>query len=187
MLGGDIAVASVPGKGSTFSLTIATGPLYGAAQIVPAANMVEPKLPVSRSLPTLACRILLAEDGPDNQRLLIHILQKAGAEVTVADNGQSAVDLALTESRAGRAFDVILMDMQMPIMDGYAATQRLRIAGYTGPIIALTAHAMKQDRQKSLDAGCDDYLAKPIDRSVLLDLVAKHLREQKHLEAVHPS
>ena len=94
--------------------------------------------------------------------------------MTVAENGQIAVDLALAAQQAGQPFDVILMDMQMPVMDGYEATRKLRSAGYQQPIIALTAHAMTEDRQKCLDAGCDDYMAKPVERESLLTLVAKY-------------
>jgi CheY-like chemotaxis protein len=118
--------------------------------------------------------LLLAEDGPDMQTLLIFQLNKAGAEVAVADNGQIAVDLALASEEEGRPFKLILMDMQMPVLDGYEATRRLRQQGYTRPIIALTALAMAGDRQKCLDAGCDDYVAKPIDQRRLVEIVAMH-------------
>jgi len=122
----------------------------------------------------LDCRILLVEDGPNNQRLAALLLGKAGAEVMVVEDGQKAVERAFQEGSADRPFDLILMDMQMPVMDGYEATSKLRQMGYRGPILALTAHNMKEDRQKCLDAGCDDYLAKPWDRKALLQLVSKY-------------
>jgi CheY-like chemotaxis protein len=115
-------------------------------------------------------RILLAEDGADNQRLLSYLLRRAGAEVSVADNGRIAVDHVLA---AGDAVDVIFMDMQMPELDGYQATKELRAGGYTGPIVALTANAMSTDRNRCLAAGCNDYMTKPVDRRALLGTCAR--------------
>ncbi len=102
------------------------------------------------------------------------MLKKAGAEVTVVENVKLAADAALAalnrknEDDIEHPFDVILMDMQMPVMDGYEATGLLRKKGYAGPIIALTAHAMASDRQKCIGAGCDDYASKPINRRELI-------------------
>lgn len=123
----------------------------------------------------LNCRILLAEDGLDNQKLVAHVLRKAGADVSVADDGKAAVDLALTAKQADRAFDIVLMDIQMPVMDGYEATRQLRKAGHTNPIIALTANTMTGNDQKCIEAGCNDYLTKPFELSALVAVVAKHL------------
>ena len=174
MLGGDIQVASTLGQGTTFHLTITMHPL-GDATTAKDSSDTNRRTAGHEYVPkTMDCRILLAEDGVDNQRLITHFLQKAGAEVSVVENGEKAVTLALEAKQADRAFDLILMDMQMPIVDGYEATRKLRASGYMGPIVALTAHAMKDDRQKTLDAGCDDYLSKPIDRKHLLKLVAQY-------------
>jgi two-component system, sensor histidine kinase len=177
MLGGSITVTSHPGKGSVFSLSIAAGALEGVSLL---ENLSEAELESERAAQEDTARriklngwLLLAEDGPDNQRLISYVLRKAGAEVIVADNGQMAVDLALSAQAKERPFDVILMDMQMPVLDGYAATRTLRTAGYTKPIIALTANAMAGDQEKCLNAGCDDYATKPIDRAKLLGTIAR--------------
>jgi CheY-like chemotaxis protein len=122
----------------------------------------------------LASRVLLVEDGPDNQRLITFFLTKAGAEVTLAENGEQAVQFALAARAENRSYDVVLMDMQMPIMDGYAATRHLREQGYDGPIIALTANAMTGDREKCLAAGCTDFTSKPVNRDKLLQLVSRY-------------
>ncbi|HHM13184.1 MAG TPA: response regulator, partial [Planctomycetaceae bacterium] len=114
-----------------------------------------------------SARILLVEDGELNRRLITTVLEHAGAQtVDVAPDGAAGVKRAMEAS-----YDVILMDMQMPVLNGYEATRRLREAGCTVPILALTAHAMTGDRQKCLAAGCNDYLSKPIDIDELLEKV----------------
>jgi signal transduction histidine kinase/DNA-binding NarL/FixJ family response regulator len=191
ILGGGVRVRSAPGQGTTFSVTIDPGPLENTPLVEhPAEAAGQDRRPPerralrrsSRDLPALNHRVLLVEDGPDNQRLIAYLLRKAGAEVVVAENGQAAIEqvvpaAALAEGKKPARFapfDVILMDIQMPVMDGYEATRRLRALGYTGRIVALTAHAMSQDRQQCLDAGCDAYLAKPIEQRVLLEVVAQY-------------
>ena len=118
---------------------------------------------------------MLAEDGSDNQWLFSHILKKAGADVDVVENGELALDAALAARDEGNPFDVILMDMQMPVMDGYEATGQLRREGFTGPIISLTAHAMDDDREKCIKAGCDDYVSKPFNRKILIEMIQQRL------------
>jgi CheY-like chemotaxis protein len=126
------------------------------------------------SLTQLNCRILLVEDDPDHRPLLSLMLAKAGSEVTAAENGQVAVDLARAARDAGLPFDLIVMDMQMPVLDGLAATRKLRAEGFKNPIIALTARAVSTDRQRCLAAGCDDFLSKPVARAELIGLLAAH-------------
>jgi CheY-like chemotaxis protein len=106
------------------------------------------------------------------------LLLDAGGKVELADNGQIALDLALAARQAGNPFGIICMDMQMPVMDGYEATQRLRGAGYKEPIIALTAHAMAGDREKCINAGCDDYISKPIDPEKLVEALGVWLAKE---------
>jgi CheY-like chemotaxis protein len=114
-------------------------------------------------------RILVAEDGPDNQRLVRHFLEKAGANVEIADNGRIAVDRVSNDA----SYDAILMDVQMPEMDGHEATRRIREMRYRGPVIALTAHALKEEREAILAAGCDDFLTKPIVRPTLIETIVR--------------
>ncbi len=132
------------------------------------------KIDFETELPLKDRHILLTEDGPDNQRLISFILKKAGARVTLADNGRVSFELATRAVNEGTPFDAILMDMQMPELDGYSATRLLRDADYAGPIIALTAHAMSGDKQKCLNAGCDDYLTKPVDRKKMIEVIASY-------------
>ena len=180
MLGGDISVKSELGQGSTFRLTIDAGDVNG---VVMCDRLEKPKaktevdgLSNSATDKLLAdCRLLLVEDGPDNQRLISFVLSKAGADVVTAENGLIGRDLALEAADQGQPFDMILMDMQMPVMDGYTATRELRQQGYPGPVIALTAHAMAENRQECIDAGCDDFATKPIDRAKLISAIQEWL------------
>ena len=182
MLGGEITVTSQPGCGSCFMLTLNLGKINAETLMQNADDSGNAVAQVAaRRHDMLAVRIdgrvLLAEDGPDNQRLISFVLKKAGAEVSAVENGRAAAEAALEAVRSGKPFDVILMDMQMPELDGYSATALLRSKGYSGRIIALTAHAMAGDRERCVAAGCDDYLTKPINREVFLPKIAQHVAE----------
>jgi signal transduction histidine kinase/ActR/RegA family two-component response regulator len=185
MMGGDILVSSKPGMGSTFSLTIATGPLQGVTMTDQPLVLDDAEMPTEKNAAPAApvridgMRVLLAEDGIDNQRLIAHVLKSRGAEVTIVENGRLAYEAAIKMSAEGKPFDVILMDIQMPEMDGYAATSKLRQKNYHGIIIALTAHAMDTDRQKCIAAGCDNYASKPVDRATLIKMLAQYFEQTR--------
>jgi len=118
-------------------------------------------------------KVLVAEDNPSNQKLIAILLQRMGLDVTLAGDGVEALE------RCGeQSFDIILMDMQMPNLNGYDATRQLRSQGAKTPIIAVTANAMAGDEQKCMDVGCDGYLSKPINRDKLDELVGQHLAVQ---------
>jgi len=127
---------------------------------------------VKQDKPLSGVKVLIAEDSPDNQMLMRQYLGIAGAEVEIADNGQEAIDKAMCGSH-----NLIIMDVMMPICDGYEATRTLRERGYTKPIIALTAHALKEQREQSLKEGCNEHLVKPINRPLLISTIAKFTQQ----------
>jgi PAS domain S-box-containing protein len=179
LLGGDIEVQSDLGKGSTFTVTIDGGPegvILGRQSVLPAAQEQDkPRLEGAR--PRFQGRILLAEDVPDVQRLLVAVLRRLGLEADVAGTGPAVCAQAEESLRRGRPYDLILMDIQLPEMDGYETTRRLRDSGWQGPIVALTAYTMASDREKCLSAGCDDYIPKPLTSKKLLDVLSRYLSQ----------
>jgi PAS domain S-box-containing protein len=172
-LGGELTVHSAPGKGSTFTVTVPTGDIAGVNLLQSPGEIICEDETGARWTPGVGVlrgvRILLAEDSIDNQQLLRTVLGNVGAEVEVVENGRLAVERAETGT-----FDVVLMDMSMPEMDGYEATRKLRDRGYQRPILALTANAMSSDCEHCLAAGCNAHLAKPIDRKQLIETVAQY-------------
>ncbi len=165
MMGGDVGVESVPWEGSCFSLRLPLAQPDCAAWIAQPAQWLQASRaghPVQASVPALLGDVLLAEDGEHNQRLIRALVEVTGARLEVVDNGEQAVQQALCGDH-----DLVLMDMQMPVMDGVTAVQMLRGSGYRTPIVALTANVMRHDVETYRQIGCDDVLAKPIDRSRL--------------------
>ena len=160
LLGGTLSVDTLADAGSTFSVVLNNVRFTTCHRDMFTATL-SPK-PAAR----LNASILVAEDGIDNQRLFAHHLKGTGALVTIVDNGQAAIDAAL---KSGTKFDLILMDMQMPVLDGYSAVTQLRVSGMTVPILAVTAHAMSGDGERCIAAGCSGFLSKPFTRSELLD------------------
>lgn len=163
-MGGDLELKwSIPGGGSNFSFSIpvkiSESPRAGSKHTVVAA---ESKLPLAGS------NILLVDDSLDNQMLISRILMLLGAKVELANDGVEGVDKALADE-----YDVVLMDLQMPRLGGVEATRKLRAKGYRRPIVALTAHSMQEDRQKCINVGCSDYLTKPVQRSVLVQVIER--------------
>jgi signal transduction histidine kinase/DNA-binding response OmpR family regulator len=182
MLGGEIEVSSEVGKGSVFVLEVPTGPLDGVEMIAELHESGTDTTALPAPELQLHGKVLLAEDGIDNQILIATYLRLSGLEVVVVDNGRLAVEAALRAVGENQPFDIVFMDMQMPELDGYGATAKLRAAGYRGIIVAVTAHALAEDRSRCITAGCDDYLSKPIVRGRLREVLGRHLGSSAALD-----
>jgi len=181
MLGGDIQAESVPGRGSVFTVTVAAEDIGDGAMLdsaalrgapIGAAPEPDPASATAAEAPLRGVRVHVVENSPDNRRLIAFYLRKAGAEVRLYDDGSLVLDALIgagaTGSRASPAREVLLSEMQLPGLDGYQLVQALRTAGWGGRIVALTAAAMAGDAERCVEAGCDGYVAKPIDRALLL-------------------
>jgi PAS domain S-box-containing protein len=179
LLDGTIAVDSEPGRGTMFCVEIPAGNLEGVARVGATQSLAALEERSPEVEPSLAGTVLLVEDGPDNQRLIELLLRRVGLDVVTAENGQQAVERVQEARVSGRAFSLVLMDMQMPIMDGYTATRILRRQGFDAPIVALTAHAMDTERSRCMSSGCDDFATKPIDRARFYALLRRHLAQPK--------
>jgi len=180
-LGGDLVAESKLGLGSIFTATINPGSLHDVPLIEQPMQEAgrEPRPEGASAGPSssLSGRILLCEDGRHNRELIRLFLEQAGATVTEAENGQVGVQRFREASEQGEGFDLVLMDMQMPKVDGYEATRQMQTVDQRVPIVALTAHAMTGDRERCLSVGCCDYLSKPIKRDTLVRTLGTHLRQ----------
>ena len=176
-LGGQLFCVSQKDHGSSFTLSItnhaaeAAVPIYSIEEVFTHYDGPDEQVEVRQ----LQGRILLVEDSVDNQQLISMYVHKTGASLTITQNGRAGVDAALANN-----YDLILMDMQMPVMDGVAATMELRKNGYTLPIVSLTANAMLSDREKCINAGADDYLVKPIDLNKFYGVLNRYLPHAEH-------
>lgn len=181
-LGGEVVLTNSSfGQGSVFTISIDPGPLddvsllKGLSKFDLDSRHAETHLPwtgVNRRLSDM--HILLVDDGEDNQMLMAHFLKESGAVVDIAHNGDEAI-----EKIKAHNYDLVFMDIQMPILDGYEATRRIKAAGYETPIIALTAHAMRGERERCLEAGCVAYISKPVKANALIDIAAEFGKKER--------
>ena len=177
MLGGELKAESQLGKGSKFQILLACDAGSDVAMVQPTfdENPAEHEVAINQPR-NLNCRVLVVDDRRDVRHISQHFLEKSGASVVTAEDGQKGLDAAMAAKESERPFDLILMDMQMPVLDGLQATAKLRSLGFECPIIALTADAMKGDRERCLNGGCDDYLSKPIEQAMLIEMVYRYTK-----------
>ncbi|MBL7558143.1 MAG: PAS domain S-box protein [Bdellovibrionaceae bacterium] len=178
-LGGDVTlVSSSPGGGSTFSVTIDPGDLKKILFQNFETKPVETPRNADMAFDFSDSKLLIVDDSLDNQLIVSHLLRKTGVHIDTANNGRECVEKALLNH-----YDLILMDLQMPVLDGYGAVLELKKMGYTKPVIALTAHAMKEERVRCLESGFADHLSKPVDRQLLIKVIAQHTQNRGAISA----
>jgi len=175
LLGGGLTVRSKPGQGSTFTASVDTDSLEHIDFVYDGNEVKSRSEDTDMVIPSLEGNVLLVDDVPDNQKLMLYLISKTGAWVDVAENGLQALEMMRTKQ-----YDLVLMDMQMPVMDGLQATRALRKDGDMTPVVALTANAYKSDRADCSEAGCDDFLSKPVDMDELGRVLKVYLKTADH-------
>lgn len=176
-LDGDITVESTPGQGSMFSWILCTQTCEEENPILPPDRVVGEQH-ITKSLEqSIKGHILLVEDSVDNQKLIVHLLNKYQIQLDLAEDGQQAIDKVSARLDTEDVYDLILMDMHLPHVNGLEASRRIRAMGYDGPIISLTASVMEEERRQCKEAGCDDFCSKPINRDVFLQCLSRHLKK----------
>ena len=177
-MGGRIDVESTENVGSLFTLSLPVTSSEAGETVTPATaeqSVRSPEVTSGGRYPRIDASVLLADDRRDIWRVVRYFLEKCHMRVTIAEDGRQAVDAAVRRRNDGHPFDLILMDMQMPVMDGRDATARLRSLGFGIPIIALTADAMEGEREECISIGCTDYVPKPVDGKRLIDSIVRAL------------
>jgi CheY-like chemotaxis protein len=187
-LGGELTVASQPGAGSAFTLVVPVGigrpsdEPRGATAPGRTGPDPSPAFPVTRGT-----RILLAEDHDANRQVICTRLSRAGCEVVQARNGKEALERIRDASDRGQPIAAIIMDMEMPVLDGYEAVRQLRADGFTAPIVAVTAFAMRQDREECLRIGCDEHISKPVDWDSFFQTLNRLMNDRNRARATSGS
>jgi signal transduction histidine kinase len=181
-LGGDLSVESELGRGSRFRMSVQAVDATDYAVVLPSeyarASNGPIRTPSREQFNWHSCSVLVAEDTRANQFLIRRYLESTGVSICFVENGRLAVNAVLDAERAGRPFDLILMDMQMPILNGYDATRTLRESGINTPIVALTASAMEGDKERCLSVGCTNYLSKPLAKDGLFSVMSQNLKRE---------
>ena len=183
MLGGRMTVESKVGTGSKFTFHLRTDPKIELVDLGDKYLQELDSLEEEESgyIDLENKSILLVDDSPDNRRIIRYLLEEVNAEVSEAENGQEAISLVLFRMKTSDPFDLVLMDMRMPVMDGYTATAKLRELGIDLPIVALTAHTMAEDKNKCLEVGCNDYISKPMLPNTFFRVVGKLLNIEQSM------
>ena len=183
MLGGSISASSIYGEGSEFEVIISTGSLKNASFVRDRSELHNQRSRLQvMAAPRLQGRIMYAEDNEVNRRLIKQLVSRTGASLTLVTNGAEALEAG---TRNGQSFDLILMDIQMPVMDGRDATLALREAGVNTPIVALTANVMAQDIAEYKEAGCNEVMPKPVEKSPFYQMLSRYLEHDGEAEPLN--